>query len=411
MITRVVVHAAFAVAWLLAAAPTPAHGATATEVNEAGATLFAAGRALEAAGKFDEALSLDPGSGEIRRNLAVALATLGQQDLQAGRLDEARARLERAAALAPGEAPSHLLLAVLSLRRGDLYEARQRIQRALEIEPGLAQARELSGDLHYQEGALDQARREWTAALETAGPGARALRAKLERLDREAQAEARFGRDVSRHFTLQFDGPVPPAVARTALRLLEEAYDRLARDFGRAPQHDLPVLLYSRELFSEVTRSPAWVAGAFDGKIRVPVGGLAGTADAERLAPVLAHELTHAFVRANAPGRLPLWFEEGLAMHFQGLGAEAALRLLRARGRGFAGLAAVDVALRGGTDVEAAYAAAALAIAEMVRLNGFWLPRRALERAGRGVAFADAFREAAGMGLEEFEERWVRRQH
>jgi hypothetical protein len=360
--------------------------------------------------KFDEALALDPGAGEVRRNLAAALAALGHQHLQAGRLEEARTSLERASDLAPGDAAVQLLLGALFFRRGDLYEARQRIDRALEIAPGLVEARELSGDLYYQEGALERARREWETALPAAGARAHSLRAKVDRLDREEPAEAGFGRDVSRHFTLQFDGPVPRDVARTALRLLEQAYDRLWREFGRAPQHDIPVILYSRELFVEITRTPGWVAGSYDGKIRVPVGGLTGAADSERLGPILAHELTHAFIRANVPGALPLWFQEGLAAHFQGMTAEDALHLLHAGGAVFARLEDVSTALRGGHAVAAAYAAAALAVAEMVRMDGFWLPRRTLESVAAGTPFPAAFREAAGIDLAEFEENWARRQ-
>jgi hypothetical protein len=389
---------------VLAAGAGPASG-----LGEAGG-LAPAERARDAVGRLSEALALDPGSPEIRRSLSAANATLGHEEMQSGRLDEAREHLERAVELAPGEASGHLLLAVLFFRRGDLYEARLRVDRALELSPGLAQARELSGALRDQEGELDQARREWEAALAAAGPHAQGLRAKLDRLAREAEAEAGFGRDVSRHFTLQFDGPVPPDVARTALRLLEEAYNRLWREFGRSPQHDIPVLLYSHDLFSEVTRSPRWVAATYDGKIRVPVGGLAGTADAERLGTILAHELTHAFIRANTPGSLPLWFEEGLAGHFQGMTGEDAVRALHHWGVRFGRLDEVSASLRGGHDVEAAYAAAALAVAEMVRMDGFWLPRRTLERVAGGSPFAEAFRDSAGIALPEFEEQWARRQ-
>ncbi|HEY5999731.1 MAG TPA: tetratricopeptide repeat protein [bacterium] len=410
MVSAPRLRAALAAALLAATGAAPGLCATASEANEAGAALFGSGRPREAIARFEEALALDPGSSAIRHNLAAALAAAGHEELQAGNLDEARARLERAADLAPGEASVQLLLGVVFFRRGDLYEARQRVDRALEIAPGMAEARELSGDLLYQEGSLQRARREWEAALAGAGPRQHAVRAKLDRLDREQPAEDGFGRDVSRHFTLQFDGPVPPEIARTALRLLEEAYGRIWREFSRPPQHDVPVILYSRELFSEVTRSPAWVAGSYDGKIRVPVGGLATAADAEALGPILAHELTHAFVRANVPGSLPLWFEEGLAGHFQGVTAEAALQTLRAHHRRFARLDEVSAALRAGADIAAAYAAAALAVAEMVRLDGFWLPRRTLEAVGAGAAFPEAFRRNAGMGLDEFEERWARLQ-
>ena len=393
---------------LLAAAVAHAEppGAAAA-ANAAGAALFSAGRAAEATAKFSEALALDPGLAEARHNLGAALATLGRDELQAGRFDDARVHLERAVELAPREAPYLLLLAALHYQRGDLYESRQFVDRALESAPGLAGALELSGDLWYQEGSLERARHAWESGLGAAGARDHALRMKLERLERESAADEGFGRDVSRHFTVQFDGPVPAEVARAALRLLEAAYNRLWREFGRPPQHDVPVILYSRTLFDQITRSPGWVAGSYDGKIRVPVGGLESAADAELLGPILAHELTHAFVRANAPGRLPLWFEEGLAQHFQGVTFEAARQSLRSEGIDFANLEDVSAALRGGARVGAAYAAAALAVGEMVRMDGLWLPRRTLEHVAAGRGFTEAFRDAAGISLAEFEERWA----
>ncbi len=394
----------------LCASPAGAVAPAAVAANEEGGRLFRAGTVSAAIAKFDEALTIDPGFETARRNLATALATQGHEELRSGNVDDARTHLERAVDLAPAEARFHLLLGVLQLRRGDLYEARQRVDRAMELAPELAEARELSGDIYYQDSALERARGEWEKALAGAGPEKTSLRAKLERVIRELTAEGGFGRDVSRHFTIQYDGPVPREIARAALRLLEEAYDRLWRAFGRSPQNDLPVILYSRGLFDEITRSPGWVGGTYDGKIRVPVGGLQTERDAQRLAPILAHELAHAFIRANVSGRLPLWFEEGLAAHFEGTPPEAARLTLRAAGSGFASLEEVSAALRGGSRVNAAYAAAALAVAEMVRIDGFWLPSRTLDLMASGRPFPEAFHDASGMALAEFEERWVRAQ-
>jgi hypothetical protein len=393
-----------------AATPAGAFSPEALAAAEAGSRLLHAGNTPEAIRKFDEALALDAGFDEARRALAAAHATRGQEELHAGNFDEARAHLERAIGLAPAEAPYHLLLGVLLFRRGELFEARQSVDRALALAPGFAEAREVSGDIYYQEGSLTKARAEWEAALASAGSRAHAVRAKLDRVGREALADESFGRDVSRHFTIQYDGPVPAEVARTALRLLEEAYDRLWREFGRPPQHDVPVILYTRGLFDEITRSPGWVAGTYDGKIRVPVGGLRTAEDAERLGPILAHELTHAFISANVPGRLPLWFEEGLAGHFQGMTPEAALQMLHASGGAFSSLEEVSAALRGGARVGGAYAAAAIAVAEMVRLDGLWLPRRILEMTAAGRPFPEAFRAAAGIEVQEFEQLWLRAQ-
>lgn len=395
-----------------------ANAATAVEVNEVGATLFSTGHIVEASKKFREALALDPVFEPARRNLAVALAMRGQEEFMAGKLDDARGHLEEAAGINPEEPRIQYLLAMIYYRRGDLYEARRRVDLVLDKSPTSVPARSLSGDIFYQDGSLSRALREWEDALEIATAGEQhLLQMKIERAKREYNAESGLGSDVSSHFTIQFDGTVPRDLARAALRHLEAAYDRLWNEFGRAPRSDIPVIISSRGLFEEITRSPAVVSGTYDGKIRVPVGGLATDADAERLKPILAHELTHAFIHANVPTRLPLWFEEGLAEYFEGVDADAARRFLGGHGSAFASLDEVSAALRlqsagsgGDGRFVAAYAAAFLAVDEMVRMDGFWLPRRILESMAEGRPFTEALRDAAGMDLPEFEERWRGRQ-
>ncbi len=393
-------------------APSPGPGAAAADAaaesaaaeNAAGVALHQEGRHEEAIERFRAAVAADPGAPLPRRNLAAALAAAAQRHLGAGRLEDADASLREALTLEPASPDLNVMLAVLRLARGDLYEARRAAERAVDLAPADGAALEVLGDVEYRDGRLSGARRAWEAARAAAPGRAAALDAKLARLALEAEAERSFGRDVSRHFTVQYDGTVPPEVARTALRLLEEAYDRLVRAFGRAPRHDIPVILTSRVLFASVTGTAAWVGGAYDGKIRVPVGGLDPGRDAARLAPILAHELTHAFLRANAAVPLPLWFEEGLAEHFAGeaAGGGAPPRTAPAA---FPGLDAIDASLRGGPRVGAAYAAAGDAVADLVRRDGLWLPRRIVELAAEGVRFPEAFRRASGERLEEFERR------
>ena len=73
----------------------------------------------------------------------------------------------------------------------------------------------------------------------------------------------------------------------------------------------VPVVLYTREQFRDITRSPEWAAAAYDGIIRVPMRG-AGE-KGEDLDRVLAHEFSHALIRSLATRNLPTWLNEGLA--------------------------------------------------------------------------------------------------
>ena len=82
----------------------------------------------------------------------------------------------------------------------------------------------------------------------------------------------------------------------------------------------IDVVLYSPEQFKTVTRLPAWAVGIYDGRIKVPLGGTAATAD--DLERVLEHELVHAIVAAIAGPTVPAWLNEGLATALERNGAE-----------------------------------------------------------------------------------------
>ena len=100
------------------------------------------------------------------------------------------------------------------------------------------------------------------------------------------------------HFTVLFEGPAEAPLAARAVEILEKAYWKIGAALYAYPPDVITVVLYTREQFRDVTQSPAWAGGAFDGRIRVPVqGALQNLAEFER---VLTHELTHAFVRSIA---------------------------------------------------------------------------------------------------------------
>jgi len=66
----------------------------------------------------------------------------------------------------------------------------------------------------------------------------------------------------------------------------------------------------------EVTSSPKWVRGLFDGRIHLSIEELAGDLTARQAA--LRHEYTHAVVHRLSGGHAPTWLTEGLALYFEG---------------------------------------------------------------------------------------------
>src|SRR5205814_1630830 len=81
--------------------------------------------------------------------------------------------------------------------------------------------------------------------------------------------------------------------------------DRICALLNTYPTGAIPVVLYTTEQFSDITRAPSWAAGAYDGTIRVPMRGALDKE--EELDRVLAHEFVHAIVHTLSKSAVPTW--------------------------------------------------------------------------------------------------------
>lgn len=394
---------------VLAASPAPVASAESfSELLKRGFELQQQQRFEEAAEAFGSALAIEPDSQPVRKALAGAHAALGESHLRAGRLRQGLEVLEKAIAVFPDNAGYRQLLALVNFRVGDMRAARREIDRARELDPDNAAARELSGDIHARDGQLNQALGEWAAAAETGG--SHALSEKIARGRREMDAEAGMERESSRYFTVLYEQGVPRDLVRGFFEALDRAFDSLHDRLGEYPRDAITVILYAKTAFKDVTRAPDWAGGLYDGKIRIPVGGLTTVAEAVGLQSLLVHEMTHAFLFRMAPAGLPLWFNEGLATTFQGWDtARIKTYFSEHPPEALSTLASVDRGLRGlHGDVTPAYAAARLAIGELEEMRGFGAVRRVISGVGAGGAFPEVFQDEMRMDLSEFEDRWRR---
>ena len=151
-------------------------------------------------------------------------------------------------------------------------------------------------------------------------PSAKVARARLERVRKEHVTEKDFSRDVTSHFLIKYEGREKIEAGRIILRILEDAYGEVGKSLSYYPDREIQVILYSSQQFQEVTDAPGWSGGIYDGKIRIPIGGI--EKETPGLRRLLYHEYTHAVVRALAP-RCPTWLNEGLAQYFEGREIEA----------------------------------------------------------------------------------------
>jgi hypothetical protein len=170
-----------------------------------------------------------------------------------------------------------------------------------------------------------------------------------------------------------FEGPEERVLADHVSAVLEKAYWNIGQRLNTYPSNTLEVILYTQRQFSDVTRSPDWAAGAYDGRIRLAVdGALNERATLDRL---VVHELVHAMVHSLAPRGVPAWLHEGLAVSFepgekawvqQTLGKASSLIPLDSLREGFTGLSSDQAQL--------AYAESAVAAGLIMKRLGPNLP-------------------------------------
>ena len=330
-------------------------------------------------------------------------ARAGWEAIDAGRFRDAAEAFAEALKGAPQEPTVTLGAALAAHRLGQADTARRYLLDTLRMAPGTTAASLLLGDILYRAGDIRGAIQTYEQALAHA-PDHEVLTTRVAAWRNEAALHERFGQKLGDHFTVLFEGPAEAELAQKALDVLEAAYWRIGAALYTYPAEPISVVLYTREQFRDVTQSPDWAGGAYDGKIRVPVqGAMKNTREFER---VLTHEFTHALVKSIAPRGVPQWLNEGLAMYFEGSdtsrqiavagGTTTKHPLTRLEGS-FAGMDKEAAAL--------AYTQSAAAVKLLMDEAGAPALVGVLTDLGRGLPFIEAFERNTNISYAEFQKR------
>ena len=266
--------------------------------------------------------------------------------------------------------------------------------------PEAADLHEILGILRDHEERLDDALASWREAFRLA-PSDR-LRERILKAEREQAAGRAYAYSAAAHFSLKYDGALDQDLVAQLTDFLEDRFSELTRVYRHAPSQPITVLLYPRQAFRDVTQAGSEVAGLYDGKIRVPLGGLKQL-DPDALR-VLTHELTHAIVQSKSRGNCPRWLHEGLAQ-------VAESRPLRR-----ADQQALQRTVR--TDAPATWPDAAFTYPAALSLTRFLEARRGfdalvtlLSRLGDGETFDDALAAVYGAPYPELAVAWAESLH
>ena len=251
-----------------------------------------------------------PNPNQISNLLAFAYLGQGYQLLSSGDFSAARESFTDGRRYNEDDVRFWQGEAITLYKQGHYAEAVSSLDQALGIAPQNADVYHLLGQSYYADGRMAEALDSLTRSSELGG-GADVADL-LEKVRREWKIEQEMGQEVRGHFQLSFaDGGQTATLATVILETLEDAYAELGSELAYYPDVRVPVLLYSRKDFSAVTNSPDWAGAVYDGKIRLPVGGMHHMID--QLAAVLYHEYMHVIVHYLTNRHVPVWLNEGLA--------------------------------------------------------------------------------------------------
>src|SRR3972149_3224429 len=283
---------------------------------------------LEAAEEILRLELLDrPDDENTRGALAGVLNARALSEARSGNIDAAIGLLREAVTLSDDATMVKNLAAMLA-RSGDMERAAE----ALETIPNDPEARNHLKRIYRNMGRERYARGDIAGASEFLGkaleidPSDAELKRELARAEGERSTEESMGTRDGRRFLVKFDGGENAVAGHLIGLLLEEAYIKVGSDLDLRPEGRVEALLYTRERFRDITRSPSWAGEIYDGRIKIPAGGI--TEKTSELEKVVFHEYTHAVVRDASKGRAPVWLNEGIAQYEEGRSSSEYARIL-----------------------------------------------------------------------------------
>ncbi|MDP2808493.1 MAG: hypothetical protein Q8O74_10205 [bacterium] len=345
-------------------------------------------RAMELAAQREQAAELS--------NRAVALS-------QKGEFPQAAGLLQQALGLAPGDSGIRANLTAVYGNEMVLNYRQGNFQKVLILGAAARRDSALSAVIYYlnaQAFCLDNQNDSALYLLETANntlPYNADIAQRLAQLKTETLTEQDFEQDRSGYFEIRFEGDGNREISGEVLMLLEEIRDRVGSELGHRIRGNTSVILYSDQQFRDITHLASWAGAAFDGKIRIPVANYQN--DRLLLKNVLTHEFTHAAIYDLTGGRCPAWLNEGLAMLLEGLMPKEQVYIpLKELQKPFTGLEADQALL--------AYKASLSASYFLTSQYDWAFVRLLFSKMQQGMDFRPAFKEAYGLNVAEFEQRW-----
>jgi len=300
----------FATPLLFTMMPAPLH---AMESGKTSATHGNPGDFENKLEKLRSSQQLFPLDEKLKHELAQAYADYGKLLFNRRQYEKADENFILAGELYPDETAFALSRGVCNYYLKKYDVSRHELERARSGGGDSPDVLYFLGLVHYETDNRREAVLLWELALKTSPDRHEILNA-LKKARREMSVEETMDRGNSSRFNLTYDPGVNSSFALAVLEVLEEAANQVGAELGHFPEARVPVAIYKRDDFRDVTNSPDWSGGVYDGTIRLPFGALNDLTPPVR--SILFHEYAHVVVFDLTRGNCPVWLNEGIAEMF-----------------------------------------------------------------------------------------------
>ncbi len=437
--------------FLFASGPFPVYAGLkeSYEANQKGVESLERGRLKEAVEWLEKANRADPGNKVIKENLGVAYNNYSVQLMDDKRFLEAREYLEKAARMNPADKSIRDNLATVRRELGGIrspaanpaesrsfesdkamgdvannflmqgiqyYDkkeyklAKDVLNESLEYSKTNPTAYELLGDIAYFQQDLKAAKEYYTQAFRLRR--SKVLEEKIEKLNKEASVETKMDPYADEHFIIRYKQEKSKQFGGgfEIREYLRQAWRAVSQDFGYYPEEKVVVLLYAEEDYRQLSETPAWTAGHFDGKIRLPA--YKDRANVRDLNKVIWHELTHFFVQNLSHGRCPTWLNEGLAQYEENKVKKVDTAYFKAalKSNEILSSEALEKGIpenANASDVLLFYRQSFLMAQNLVNRYRMFKIKQMLGAYGNGKTTDEAFKEVLGTSAKAFTTKWL----
>ncbi len=266
--------------------------------------------AIEALTEAYESAGSDP---NLKYYLAYCYENLAAAAFKQRKYQEAINQLDQARQYVNDEPEIYVGLGICYFQFSQYAEAEHYFKEALRLNPKYLFVHKKLGEIYYLTADIEQALYHWEEALKL-DPADKALKKRLDNLKKLQELSRDFEMEIDTVFLVSFDGEKNLQLRGNVMDILGQVYLKIGQELNLYPNRQVRVVLLANQEFFDITGSPDWAGGVYEGHIKVPVENY----NLDILKIVLCHEYVHVVIYDRLAHRCPWWLNEGLAQYFSG---------------------------------------------------------------------------------------------